>query len=190
MTKNRFAHNLFGAALLLAVAPLVAAPVPITDPKKAEPAENKNTLVEKYKEKLTATASTFFQGYPPERVIDGDPKVSWYSATGDSAAQGKSPWIMIAFPEDVTVKRVTVLGNRDPNYPLGYSVLTGLAEFLDADGKVLWKEERDGAGDLKDFEFKPNELIKKVRSVRFTSVTDEGNQNGSMDIAIGEIQIE
>src|SRR5712692_4642811 len=97
---------------------------------------------------------------------------------------------MVAFPEDVTLQRLTVLGNRDPTYPLGYSVLTGLAEFLDADGKVLWKEERDAAGDLKDFEFKPKEIIKKVRSVRFTSVKDEGNMNDTEDSATAAVMNE
>ncbi len=186
MRKGRFAAGLCGVGLLLAVA--AAAPAPKPEPKKDS--ENQNTLVQKYKDKLQVTASSFYQGYPPERLIDGDKLSVWFSATGDSAAQGQKPWIMVAFPEDVTVTRLTVLGNRDPTYPLGYSVLTGLAEFLDADGKVLWKEERDAAGDLKDFEFKPKEIIKKIRSVRFTSVKDEGNLNGSQDIAIAEVLIE
>jgi hypothetical protein len=188
MSKGRFVAGLFGMVWLLAVA--VAAPAPKPEPKNEVTGENKNTLVQKYKDKLQVTASSFYQGYPPERLIDGDNKSVWFSATGDSAAQGRQPWIMVAFPEDVTLQRLTVLGNRDPTYPLGYSVLTGLAEFLDADGKVLWKEERDAAGDLKDFEFKPKEIIKKVRSVRFTSVKDEGNVNGSQDIAIAEVLIE
>jgi hypothetical protein len=187
MSKGGFVAGVCGVGLLLAVA--IAAPAPKPDPKKDD-GENKNTLIQKYKDKLQVTASSFFQGYPADRVIDGDKQSSWYSAVGDSAAQGRKPWIMVAFPEDVNVTRFTVLGNRDPNYPLGYSVLTGLAEFLDADGKVLWNEERDAAGDLHDFDFKPKELIKKVRSVRFTSVKDEGNVNGSQDIAIAEILID
>jgi hypothetical protein len=186
MREGRFVAGLCGVALLLAVA--VAAPAP--KPEKKDDGENQNTLVQKYKDKLQVTASSFYQGYPPDKIIDGDKLSSWYSASGDSAAQGRQPWVMIAFPEDVSVTRLTVLGNRDPTYPVGYSVLTGLAEFLDADGKVLWKEERDAAGDLKDFDFKPKELIKKVRSVRFTSVKDEGNVNGSQDIAIAEVLIE
>jgi hypothetical protein len=194
MRTGPFVSGLFGMVVLLAVAPVPrpapAAPAPKPDPKKETPGENKNTLVEKHRAKLTVTASTSYQGYAPENVIDGNKQTSWFSETGDSAAQGKTPWIMVAFPEDVTVKRVNVLGNRDPNYPNGYSVLTALAEFLDADGKVLWKEECDAAGDGKDFEFKPKELIKKVRAVRFTSLKDEGGVNGSQDIAVGEFLIE
>jgi F5/8 type C domain len=188
MRKRRFVSGLFGMALLLAVAR--AAPVPKPDPKKDEQAENKNTLVEKYRAKLAVTASSSYQGWGPEKVIDGSKETSWFSATGDAAAHGKMPWIMVTFPDDVTVQRLTVLGNREPSYPTGYSVLTGLAEFLDADGKVLWSEERDAAGDGKDFEFKPKELIKKVRAVRFTSRKDEGDQNGSQDIAVAEFLIE
>jgi hypothetical protein len=190
MKTGRTASGLFAMVVLLAVAPGGAAPVPKPDPKKEGAAENKNTLVEKHRDKLTVTASTSYQGYGPEKVVDGNVQTSWFSASGDSAAQGKVPWIMVAFPEDVTVQRVNVLGNRDPTYPNGYSVLTGLAEFLDADGKVVWKEERDAAGDSKDFEFKPSEVIKKVRAVRFTSLKDEGGINGSQDIAIAEVRIE
>jgi hypothetical protein len=188
MRKGHFVSGLFGVVLLLAAAP--AAPAPKPEPKKEEAGENKNTLVEKHREKLTVTASSVYQGWEPEKVLDGNKETSWFSATGDAAAQGQKPWIMVTFPEDVTVKRLTVLGNREPAYPLGYSVLTGLAEYLDADGKVLWSEEREAAGDAKDFEFKPKEVIKKVRAVRFTSVKDEGDQNGSKDIAIAEILIE
>jgi len=194
MRKARFATGIFGTTLLLGIAfvsaPSAAAPAPLPDPKKEEAGENKNTLIEKYRAKLQVTASTTYQGWGPEKLIDGNKETSWFSQGGDAAAQGQKPWLMVAFPEDVTVKRFTVLGNREPSYPTGYSVLTGLAEFLDAEGKVLWKEERDGKGDAHDFEFMPKELIKKVRSVRFTSVKDEGNENGSQDIAIAEVLIE
>jgi hypothetical protein len=194
MRKARFIAGMLGVLLLLGIAfvaaPSAAAPAPLPDPKKEEPGENKNTLVEKYRAKLEVTASTTYQGWGPEKLIDGNKETSWFSQTGDTVTQGTKPWVMVAFPEDVTVKRFTVLGNREPAYPTGYSVLTGLAEFLDADGKVLWKEERDGKGDTHDFEFMPKELIKKVRSVRFTSVKDEGDKNGSQDIAIAEVLIE
>ncbi len=188
MTKGRFVFGLCSVVLLFASA--LAAPAPKAELKKDEAAENKNTLIEKHRDKLSVTASTSYQGYGPEKLIDGVKESSWFSATGDAAAQGKKPWVLVTFPEDVTVRRLTVLGNRDVTYPTGYSVLTGLAEFLDADGKVLWKEEADGAGNAHDFEFKPKELIAKVRSVRFTSLKDEGDINGSQDIALGEIQIE
>jgi hypothetical protein len=188
MTNGRFLGGLLGLLLLLTVG--AAAPVPKSDPKKDEAGENKNTLVEKYRAKLAVTASSACQGYPPEMALDGKKETSWYSALGESAALGKKPWLMVTFPEDVTVNRLTVLGNRDPNYPIGYSILTGLAEFLDADGKVLWKEECDAIGDKKDFEFKPKEVIKRIRAVRFTSLKDEGDQNSSQDIAVAEILIE
>jgi hypothetical protein len=51
-------------------------------------------------------------------------------------------------------------------------------------------QPRPPVGGGKDFEFKPNELINKVRSVRLTSLKDEGDLNGSQDIALGELLIE
>jgi hypothetical protein len=103
--------------------------------------DNKNTLVKAYRDKLKATASTAWPGWEAEKVIDGDVQTSWFSQRGDAAAKGKKPWVMVAFPEDVTVAHVTVLGNREPHWFNGYTILNGMVEFLDADGKQLWVDE-------------------------------------------------
>jgi hypothetical protein len=55
---------------------------------------------------------------------------------------------------------------------------------------VLWTEELKGAGDTYDFEFTPKKPVDKVRSVKFTSVKDEGDQNDFGDIGLAEILIE
>src|SRR5262245_16893448 len=83
--------------------------------------DNKNTLVKTHRDKLKVTASTFFEGWAPEKAIDGDVETSWFTATGDAAAKGTKPWIMITFPEDVTVSRVSIVGNREPQWFDGYT---------------------------------------------------------------------
>jgi hypothetical protein len=152
--------------------------------------DNKNTLVKKYRDKLKATASTVYPGWPAEKVLDGNVETSWFSATGDTTTKGTKPWVNITFPEDVTVSRVTVLGNREPAWLKGYTILAGSLELLDGDGKRLFYDDNDGIGNFRDFDFKMKKPVGKVRSVRFTSLGDEGDQNPYVDIAIAEIQIE
>ena len=93
---------------------------------------------------------------------------------------------MVTFPEDVAVTRVTILGNREPSWYDGFTILTGMVEFLDADGKQIWVDENKGVGNRCDFEFMPKEPVKGVRSIRFTSLKDEGDKTVFEDIAVGE----
>ena len=181
--RHAFPLPLF-ARLLCAAAP------PEKEEKEAPYTDNKNGLVKEYKEKLVVTASTFWPGWPPELLLDGNPEKSWFSAGGDAAAKGTKPWVQVAFPGDETVTRVTILGNREAPWADNFSVLSGLVEFFDADGKVLWAEEQKGAGKRYDFEFRPKKPVKGVRSIKFTSLKDEGDKNGYDDIAIGEILID
>ena len=152
--------------------------------------DNKNTLVKKYAPRLKVTASTFWPGWEPKKVIDGDVQTSWFSAGGDAAAKGTKPWVAVTFPEDVTVRRVTILGNREPAWFEGYTILTGLVEFLDAGGKRLWVDENEGVGNRRDFEFRPKKPVAKVRTVKFWSLKDQGDKNPYDDIAIAEFLIE
>ncbi len=204
MPRMRFAWaGLCGAGLLLAVGPSlgvvgqeparVVAVRPAADDAKELPkvvTDNKNTLIKAHREKLKVTASSFYPGWEPEKVIDDTVETSWFSASGDAAAKGKKPWVTITFPEDVKVTRVTIVGNREPSWFEGYTILTGMVEFLDADGKQLWVEENEGVGNRRDFEFKPKKPVAKVRAVKFTSLKDQGDQNPYDDIAIAEFTIE
>jgi hypothetical protein len=151
---------------------------------------NKNGLIDKYRPKLTFAASSTWPGYPESQVVDGQLQTSWFSGSKDSAALMKTPLIQVNFPEAVAVSQVTVLGNRDPAWLNGYTILSGRLELLDADGRVLWMEQSKGIGNFRDFDFKPNETVERVRSVRFTSLRDQGDQNPYGDIALAEIQVD
>ncbi len=194
MLKMSSWASLFGTALLLVTIAPGQEPVQTKpeDPKQLPKVvtDNKNTLVKTHRAKLKVTASTFWPGWEPEKVIDGNVETSWFTQKGDAAAKGTKPWITITFPEDVTVARVSIVGNREPSWFDGYTILTGLVEFLDAEGKQIWVDENQGVGNRRDFEFKPKKPVGKVRSVKFVSLKDQGDQNPYDDIAIAEFMIE
>lgn len=151
---------------------------------------NSNTILKEYKGKLTLTASTAWPGWPADKLVDGNVQTSWFSNSGDAVAQGTNPWVQIELPASETIKRVTILGNREPSWPKGFSILSGKLELFDKNEKRIYADEMDAAGDGKDFEFKLKEAVKDVRLIRFTSLKDEGDQTVYKDIAIGEILVE
>ncbi len=172
------------ATLLVMVTPFAQAEV------KKEKEKNKNALILAHKDKLKLTASSSWPGYPVDRLIDGDNDTSWFSDKGDTTTQGMSPWVEVEFPEDVSIHRVTLLGNREPSFPKGFAILTGKLEFFDKDGKRLHAVEGEGVGDNRDFDFPLKKALQGVRKVRFTSLKDEGDKNGYDDVALAELQVE
>lgn len=158
--------------------------------KAADKRENVNSLIAEYRDKLQFSASTAWPGWPASNAFDGDPKTSWFTARGDAAAHKTSPWVMVAFPDDVTVRRVTILGNREDPWATGYTIRVGRLELLDKDGKVLLTKDNECGENRLDIDFPLAKPVEGVRSVRFTSVKDEGDQNPYDDIALGEMQVE
>ena len=155
-----------------------------------KPKPNQNSLIAEYKEKLKLSASTFWSGWPAASAFDGDPSTSWFSEGGDAAAFKKSPWVKVTFPDDVKVRRVTILGNREPSWPTGYTIGVGKLELYDKDGKLLHSQENECGENKLDIDFPLAKPVAGVRSVRFVSVKDEGDQNPYGDIALGEFQVE
>jgi hypothetical protein len=139
---------------------------------------------------LTVVASSSYPGWGPQKAIDGDLRTSWYSARDDAAALGKSPFLQIAFRDPVTVRHVTILGNRDPSYLEGYTILSGKLELFDASEHVLISSESAGTGNQRDFDFRLAVPIENVKTVRFTALEDQGKQNAYGDVAIAEVQVE
>jgi hypothetical protein len=152
--------------------------------------DNRNSLVRKYPGKLLLSASSIWDGWPEALAFDGNPHSSWFTAKGDASAHGTKPWIQLTFPEDVTVKRVTICGNRDPRWLKGYTILAGTIELLDARGKRLAFHENDGSGKAYDYDWKLPAAVAGVRTIRFNALGDQGKENPHDDIAIGEFQVE
>jgi hypothetical protein len=155
------------------------------------PDRNKNAVVLAKRGEITFHASSVYgSGYAPERLVDGDPATAWYSADGDSVAKGESPYVELAFADDVTVGRVTVLASRDPSYPTGYGVLSVRLELLDAHGVALYRADASATPGDPDQDFRLPRLVSGVRAVRLSSLADEGDQNPFGDVALGEVQID
>jgi len=185
-------------ACLLVIVPLSlfaalpAAPVPKARPTPRDQVPNTNALLKQYRDRLTFSRSSEWQGWPAEKAFDGNPDTSWFSASGDSPATGKVVWVAATFPVDVAVSRVTVLGNRDPGSLIGYSVLVGKLELLDAGGRVVVRVERESKGEKHDFDFVLAEPFGRVRTVRFTAIKDETTEGKSQTrcVGVGEILVE
>ncbi len=148
------------------------------------PGENSNAVVTKHKDTLTATASSEWNGWPVGHLLDGNERTSWFSNNPDNTSTDRKPVVTLTFPKDVTVKRVTVLGNRDPSFRTGYTVSELTLEFLDAKEKVVSKHPLTAAGDDSDFDLK----LDKPATVRAVRLTMTKSVNGQC--ALGELLVE
>ncbi len=135
-----------------------------------------------------ATSSTW-PGWPASNAADGDEHTSWFSGSNDSAAHGKDTFFELRFRAAETVHHVTVLGNRDPTWPRGFTILVGKLSVFDDEGRLLVSRTQNGTGEKKDFVFDLGGL-EGVRRVRFTSVRDEGDETGYGDVAIAEMHVD
>lgn len=181
---KRIVCGLVAAAVLAAAG--VSAPVPKAAPKPEHGKTNTNALVTKHHKKLELKASSDWGGqWPVGHLFDGDEKTSWYSKDPDTTLIGKNnPVVTVVFPEDVSVKRVTVRGNRDPQYPTGYFATEGTVEMLDENDKVIARHELKGEGEKYDFDLKLDKFA-TVRGVRFTMTKSENGYVG-----LGEFMVE
>jgi F5/8 type C domain len=172
--------------LLVAAATWVLA-APIPRERKPHPDDkNTNALIKRHREKLKLTASSTWEGWPLDNLFDQAETTAWFSQNGDSPQNGRTTWVQATFPYAVTIKRVTILGNRDPNHPTGYFVTAGTFELLDNDDKEIAKEEVKSNGEKHDFDWildKPT----KVRTAKFTATKCE---TSTSCVGLSEFQVE
>jgi hypothetical protein len=180
--------GLWAAVLLAAISRIAAADEAKTGTQ--EFTDNQASLLAEYRGQLKFNASTFWPGWPASHAFNGDPRTSWFTARSDAAAKGTSPWISVEFPADIPVRRVSILTNRETAWLKGFTILAARVELLDKDGKVLATKEDELGGERPDMDYRFKEPVKGVRTVRLTSVRDEGDQNVYEDVAIGEVLIE
>lgn len=172
--------------VLVMVLPLTAAPVPKdATPRKLPP--NTNALLKKHLNGMKYDASSECNGWGIGKLFDGDEATSWFSASGDAPMNEKQPWVRATFPEPVLVHRVTVLGNRELDYPSGYFATAGFFEFLDAKGDVLLKTTLKSEGEKHDFDLELKHPLANVRVIRFTATADVGQMSC---IGLSEMQVE
>ncbi|MEM7261619.1 MAG: Ig-like domain-containing protein, partial [Planctomycetota bacterium] len=131
---------------------------------------------------VVATASSQFSAaWPPTNAIDGDLFTSWFTACGDSANQGQSPFINIELPGDATVGEVRIFGLR--SHPNGFDFFSGIVQAFNEAGEEIFSEAVDLPEPNRDLVVSLGNLA-GVRSVRFTSTADESCEPG-----LGEIEI-
>lgn len=152
--------------------------------------DNRSRVVVAAGSGLTASASSSYGGWPPSNATDGNIQTSWYSGSNDSAAKGTSPFFQLELREPSTVRRVTILGNRDPSFLRGYTILSGRLDIYDAREHLLFSATSAGTGNRRDFDFRLEAPAPGVKMIRFTSLSDEGDKNPYGDVAIAEIQVE
>jgi hypothetical protein len=146
---------------------------------------NSNQLMNQFRGRLVAKVSSEWAEWNANKAIDGNPSTSWFPQ-GSSTQQGA--WYNLTFPQDVTIKRLTVLGNRDASWP-GYGTRKMKVEFKDANGTVM-KTHTGPPAKGSDFDF-PNLNYQRVREIRITILEDIRGQTGfGQSTAIGEIQAE
>lgn len=184
--RSTLVATIVASAILSSLASTVARAA-----ENAAPAvPNQNTLITENLEKLKFHCSTHWGGWPASRAFDGDKTTSWFTARGDAAAKGKTPWIEVEFPADVTVRRATLHANREAPWEVGYTIRVGRLEFFDAAGKVVYTKSGELGGKHEEIEFRPATPITNVRRIRFTSIQDDGDKNPFDDIALGEMFVE
>jgi hypothetical protein len=94
------------------------------------------------------------------------------------------------FPEPVSVTRVTILGNRDPAWLIGYTILEGRLTVWGAGGKIVRTITDKGVGNFRDFDYRFDPPLKGVQVIRFTSLNDQGNHTVHKDIGLAEFQVD
>lgn len=134
-------------------------------------------------------ASTTYRGYDVSRALDGNPATSWFSARDDSAARGKQTFVELGFTRPQPLRRVVILGNREPRWMDGFTVRAGRIDVFDAFGTCVFSAVADATGDRGDFAFEIASVDRASR-VRFTSVSDDGAKNEWGDVAIAEISLQ
>jgi hypothetical protein len=171
--------------LVIASATLAATPIPKDASTHKRPA-NSNEVLKSLAGKFTSEASSEFQGWPVAKLVDGDEKSTWYTASGDIPARGVKPWARVSFPQAVAITRVTILGNHDPQYPTGYFATEATIDLLNAKGEAIASVDLKSEGDNHDFDAifsKPTE----AHSIRITITKDISTSNC---IGLSEIMVE
>jgi WD40 repeat protein len=146
-------------------------------------------LLDRQRSKVQVRASSTWDGWPAEALIDGDPTRPWSSAAGDSAGKkgtDNGPWLELHFAEPVTVRRVVALGGQPP----GYAIRRARVELLDGQGRVLAGREVEGIGPLGDLQWALERPAGGVRAVRLRSLADEGGKNKEGTVVLGEVWLE
>ncbi len=131
---------------------------------------------------VTVNVSSFDPPWPPARAVDGNLNTSWFTALGDAANLGTTPFLEVVLPTDATVSELRMFGNRE--WANGYDFFEGIFQLFDDSGNELFTSEevllpapdRDVTLPIPD--------VAGVRRVRFTGTDDESNSPGFAELEV------
>ncbi|MBI3963155.1 MAG: SUMF1/EgtB/PvdO family nonheme iron enzyme [Deinococcus sp.] len=125
-------------------------------------------------------SSAYNEGSGPQQAVDGDVDSSFFTARGDAANLGTTPFLEVVLPGDATVSLVQVRGNRHAS---GYDVTRGRLELFDADDTRLFSRDFDLLPPDQDADVATGSIA-AVRRVRFTFLADESDGPGFSELLI------
>ena len=124
---------------------------------------------------VVVSASSTYAGYPASRAIDGNLATSWFAADNDAANLGTTPYVEVVLPGLATVNQINIRGNRE--WP-DYDIFAGRIDLFGDDGEILFTTDVEKRGQFYDVEFVLPKPRADVRTVRFTSTSDESIEPG------------
>jgi len=140
--------------------------------------------IEKNMARLSGTivnVSTTYEGWPKERLTDGDIQTSWFTAVGDAANLGKSPFVQIIFPQPIKIQGINFRGNRE--YKVNYDVLEGILSLTDKVGKNYVYTVKLPMPD-RDFDVTFKNKINDIVELKFTFTKDQSDEPGFAEIEV------
>jgi PKD repeat protein len=131
--------------------------------------------------RVRTNVSSSSSGFAPGRAIDGDLNTSWFTAAGDAANRGTTPFYEVIFPLNATVVQINMRGNH--RHAKEYHFSRGRIEVFDAAGGVLLAQTVDLPAPDRNVDIDiPDQT--GVRRVRFTGLADESSTPGFAELEI------
>jgi hypothetical protein len=142
--------------------------------------DNTGSLTVRHRSDLTFASHLV----PAQRfgAVDFTPYTGWmpFGVRRGQPVPGPTRWFEVGFPTAVTVRRVTLVGNR----PWGSGLPALKLELRDANGKVIRSQAGECVGDYHDFEFRLPTPVEEVTALHFILPVDmEPKAAGSVSVA-------
>ncbi|HXG48854.1 MAG TPA: carboxypeptidase regulatory-like domain-containing protein, partial [Methylomirabilota bacterium] len=128
-----------------------------------------------------ASASSFFPGWPPSRAIDDNLNTSWFTASGDAANRGTTPFLEVLLSQPAEVTQINIRGNRES--ATGFDFFRARIDVFGAGSGVLHSETVDLPAPVRDLDLDIPDQV-GVQRVRFTGLADESADPGLAELVV------
>lgn len=131
---------------------------------------------------VVVNVSSTYEGWPKERLNDGNLETSWFTANEDAANLGKSPFVEYVFPQPVSVKGVNLRGNREYKDG-GYDFLEGILLLTDKFNNTIKYTVIFPPPD-RDFDVSFKNELKNIVSMKIAFTKDISTEPGLSEIEV------